>query len=389
MRKILLFILILSLTGIWLIACGSSSKTVTPPPVQSQTTSFAFMEAPNSGVWLFSPVLGTFTTKSGNTAFSTKTYVDTGTNQPITIDIGSIVLSADEKKATFDLFGGLEDVSSGQWDIWVANADGSGNPLQITNDSYEDYFPQFSPDGTKVAYSSWRPIPGDTTGASQWQTVVINSDGTGTEQVLPIPAGTMYQMHPTYSPDGSKLAMMAAGYVNDVPFDGIMMTNADGTNPQVLSNPLYSEACYNCVDELPAFTPDGNSIVFSRDNWNATVPFEDIYIMNVDGTNQTQLTDSVGYNNDPLVLNVSGVGPRIIFSSNRDNLTSGDGGFDLYSIKADGTGLTRLTTNALYDAFSEWWYGDSASVAAARHISVLTRERALYRHHGTPHKVRW
>jgi Tol biopolymer transport system component len=386
MHKLPYFSLILCVVC-WLTGCGSSNKKVVVTP---QTTNFAFMQAaPSVGTYMFSPALGTFSTINGNTTFSFKLYTDTSTNQAIAMDLGSIILSADGKRATFDLYGGTVDAPSNQWDIWVANTDGTGNPLQISNDIYEDYLPQFSPDGTKVVYASNRPIPGDTTGSYQWRIVVANSDGSGTAQVLPIPAGILYQMHPTYSPDGTKLAMMAGGYINDgsVAVDGIMLTNADGTNAQVLSNPLYSDACYYCADELPAFTPDGSQIVFSRDNWNQSTEFEDILVMNLDGTNQTMLTDNTGLSHDPLVLNVSGVGPRILFSSNRDNLTAGDNGFEIYSMKMDGTSITRLTSDSLFDAFSQWWYGGQES-AAARHANLPTREHRLYRGHAA-HPVRW
>jgi len=386
MRKFLYFSLILCVAS-WLTGCGSSSK----PVVQPQTSSFAFMQAaPSAGTGMFTPALGTFSTLNGNTTFSYKLYMDPTTNQAIAMDMGSIVLSANGTKATFEFYGGTADFPSNQWDIWVANTDGTGNPVQISNDAYDDAFPSFSPDGTKVVYASYRPIPGDTAGDYQWQIVVANSDGSGTAQVLPIPVGILYQMHPTYSPDGTKLAMMAGGYINEgsVAVDGIMLTNADGTNAQVLSNPLYSDACYYCADELPAFTPDGSQIVFSRDNWNQCTEFEDIFVMNVDGTNQTTLTDNIGLNHDPLVLNVSGAGPRILFSSNRDNPTAGDNGFEIYSMKMDGTSITRLTSNSLFDAFSQWWYEGQES-AAARHANLLTREHRMYRGCAAAHPVRW
>jgi Tol biopolymer transport system component len=44
------------------------------------------------------------------------------------------------------------------------------------------------------------------------------------------------------------------------------------------------------------------------------------------------------------------VGDKIVFSSDVD--TPGTGQFDLYSMKPDGSGITRLTTNTLYDAFT-------------------------------------
>jgi Tol biopolymer transport system component len=386
MRKILVSSLVLTLTAVWLIACGSSSK----PKVLPQTTVFAFLqEAPSAGNYMFSPVRGTFSTIGGNTTFTATTVVDTSTNKPVIGDFGSIILSADSKKATFDLYGGL-DGTSNQWDIWVANADGTGNAVQISKDGYEAAFPQFSPDGTKVVYASNRPIPGNES-SYQWQIVVANASGTGTAQVLPIPAGMQYQMHPTFSPDGTKLAMIGGGYTSGtsgVPFYGILLTNADGTNAQVLSNALYSDTCYFCYDELPSFTSDGTKIAFSRDNEDQTPEVEDIYIMNADGTGITKLTDSVGINNDPLVLSISAVGERILFSSNRDNVNGGNGGYDLYSIKTDGTGLTRLTNNTLYDAFSQWWYYIE-DPAAAQHMNRVSREHMPFRGHGATHRVNW
>jgi dipeptidyl aminopeptidase/acylaminoacyl peptidase len=59
--------------------------------------------------------------------------------------------------------------------------------------------------------------------------------------------------------------------------------NADGSNVQQLTNtPLI-------VDEAPAWSPDGQKIVFQTDrdgnNW-------EIYVMNVDGSDQKRLTNN-------------------------------------------------------------------------------------------------
>lgn len=95
--------------------------------------------------------------------------------------------------------------------------------------------------------------------------------------------------------------------------------------------------------------------------------------MNADGTGTpTKLTDSIGYNSDPLVLRDRASNTdKILFVSNRGNLNAGTDGYDLYSISLDGTSLTRLTNNMLFDAFSLEYY-DVDSVAAARR----TRPRA-------------
>lgn len=352
MRKFL-FVLILSLSTLWWMACGSSSSNnnnnvITPPP-KTQTTSFAFMQlVPNQGE-MFTPMVGTFLTTDGNSQFSAAAVNDPANGQPITGDFYSIILSPDGKKATLDLYGGL-DRNSAQWDIWIATMDGS-SMVQITNDTNYNRTPQFSPDGTKVIFVSMRPI---SEGVSRPQVVTRNADGSA-DTLLPLPAGFVGAWAPTYSPDGSKIAMELWGYdTNQNWYDGIWVMNADGSNPQMLTNPAATEGC-SCHDQTPSFTANGSRITFSREDWtNPDIRHkEDVYIMNVDGTGVTMLTNGVGTNFDPMVLNIAGAGERILFSSNRDNLSvaSGDG-FDLYSMKLDGTGLTRLTNNTFYDSFN-------------------------------------
>jgi|SRR5579862_577335 len=379
MRKVLLLVT-MSLSSLWLISCGSSSKQVVvpPPPPQPSITTFAFMQ--EAGNYLFSPMLGTFTTTNGTTVFAASAVVDPSTNQPVTGGFYSIILSPDGKKAAIDLYGGL-DGDNDQLDIFVADASGSGNPVEVTNDAYEDLMPQFSPDGSKVVFASLRPIPGDTNGYWQWQIAIMNADGSGAEQVLPIAPGIVYQMAPTFSPNGKQIATQAIGNLDSgSPFQGILLTNIDGSNPIYLTNPLFSDTCDYCEDQMPSFSPDGSKIVFSRENYTQSPSVSDIYVMNADGTNVTKLTDGVGINSDPLLLNSSELSGTIVFNSNRDNLSITSGAaFDLYSIKTDGTGLTRLTNNTLFEGMCGWWYtGTGGADTATRRANPLSRE-----HHPT------
>ncbi|HET9304605.1 MAG TPA: hypothetical protein VFO46_01130 [Candidatus Sulfotelmatobacter sp.] len=349
MRKFL-FVLIFSFTTLWWMACGGSTSNnngITPP--KTQTTTFAFMQlVPNQGE-MFSPMLGKFVTTDGNSQFSAAAVTDPTNGQPVTGDFYSIILSPDGKKATLDLYGGL-DRNTAQWDIWVATVDGS-SMVQVTNDTNYNRTPQFSPDGTKVIFVSMRPI---SEGSSRPQVVTRNVDGTG-DTLLPMPPGFVGAWAPTFSPDGSKIAVELWGYdASQNWYDGIWLMNANGSNPRMLTNAAATEGC-SCHDQTPSFTADGSRITFSREDWtNPDIRHkEDVYIMSADGTGVTMLSDGVGTNFEPTVLNISGVGERILFSSNRDNLSvaSGDG-FDLYSMKLDATALTRLTNNQLYDSFN-------------------------------------
>lgn len=385
MRKILFFLSVLSLTAAWLIGCGSSSKPVTPPP-NTQTTTFAFMQEVGSGSYLFSPMIGTFSTTSGTTTFAAAAVKDSS-NQPVEAEFYSIYLSSDSKLATLDLYGGL-DGTTDQWDIWVAPADGSTNPTPVTNDTNGNRVPQLSPDKTRVVFSSDRY--NDAIADYAWSVVSRKTDGSD-EVVLPLPPGAYNTWAPTYSPDGSQIAVEGWGYdETNTFFDGIwVMASADGSSPLMLTNPYILDTC-DCYDETPAYSPDGTKIVFGRDVWDAgtSTEIEDIYIMNADGTGATKLTDSTSANYDPMIITIAGGSTKILFSSNRTNTADTTGAyFDLYSMNLDGSGVTQLTSNTEYDSFSGGWY-EFGSAAAQQVMRHTTHHRLTAGHHRGL-KVRW
>ena len=85
------------------------------------------------------------------------------------------------------------------------------------------------------------------------------------------------------------------------------------------------------------FSPDGSKIVF-RSIRNG---YDDIFIMNNDGSNLTNLTDSPGSDVSP---HFSPDGSNIVFSSNRD------GFFEIYTMNEDGSNQIRLTNTQSNDS---------------------------------------
>lgn len=71
----------------------------------------------------------------------------------------------------------------------------------------------------------------------------------------------------------------------------------------------------------------------------------EIYVMNPDGSGKTRLTDTPGFDRNPVF---SPDGQRIAFTSERD------GNDEIYVVNADGLGMTRLTNSPATDAFSTW-----------------------------------
>ena len=197
--------------------------------------------------------------------------------------------------------------------IHVMNLDGT-NEQDLTLGGTAEYTrPWWSPDGQHIAYCS------DTEGNSN--IYIMDSDGSNKHQITFLPQ--FFNEHPTYSPDGSKIAFETT---RDVNWEVYVM-NADGTNPMNLSNNPASDA-------EPRYSPDGKSIVF---NSSRTGNGYDIYIMNADGTNQRIIYGSPARD---WFGCFTADGTKIIFTSDQTGV------FQIYSMNLDGSNVTQLTNGA-------------------------------------------
>ncbi len=115
-------------------------------------------------------------------------------------------------------------------------------------------------------------------------------------------------------------------YQSDVDGDHeIYIMDTDGSNVTQLT---FNSA----IDNLPQLSPDGTKIVFCSDRDGN----REIYSMNVDGTSQTNLTNTSNPESYPAW---SHDGAKIAFSSG-SNMSYGN----IYTMNADGSGRTQLTS---------------------------------------------
>jgi Tol biopolymer transport system component len=197
-------------------------------------------------------------------------------------------------------------------ELWVMNADGSGQH-QLTPDGG---FPDWSPDGSMLAYAPG----GGPTGKSS--IAIMNPDGSG-QRSLP---GTDYGELPSWSPDGKRIAFSnnLAGsprmYIVDIDGSGVVDLSSAGEGGKV------------------AWSPDGRSILF-QSHRDTQDNYTDIYVMRPDGSGVQRLTTAHGE-----LAAWSPDGRYIVFS---------DGG--LFVMRSDGSGVTQLAIAGVGEAgFPDW-----------------------------------
>jgi TolB protein len=247
---------------------------------------------------------------------------------------------------------------SGHKEIWSMDYDGYGQK-QVTNLRSITLSPRVSPDGSRIAFSSF---------ARGGPNIMMYSRDLGRLVTFPSFGGT--NISPAWSPDGLKLAFSSSRtgdpeiYIVDSDGVGlkrvtaykgpdvspvwnpktgaqiawvsgrtglpqIYIMDADGTNVRQMTEGGYAVS--------PSWSPNGQFLVFSwiRHYGPGAPGAQDIYIMDVASRQWVQLTHDGGHNDFP---SWSPDGRHIVFQSNRN------GGMQIWSMLADGSQQKQLTT---------------------------------------------
>jgi len=175
----------------------------------------------------------------------------------------------------------------------------------------------------------------------------VGKDGNNLVQLTNEPG---YDAEATIGPDGT----IVFTSVRDGDME-IYSMDGDGDNVRRLTD-------RQGPDGGPFFSADGSKIVFrgreipdgeeyqdykrllDQGLWRPTAL--EIFVMDVDGSNLTQVTDLGGASFGPFF---HPDGERVIFSSNWHNQDGRN--FDLFMVNIDGTGLERITFNETFDGF--------------------------------------
>ncbi|MBI3623119.1 PD40 domain-containing protein [Candidatus Pacearchaeota archaeon] len=211
--------------------------------------------------------------------------------------------------------------------IWIMNADGS-DKTQLTSSSMQETEPAFSPNGARIAYSAAYV-------SGYEQILIMNSDGSNPQAVTT--DYDHYYWSVDWSPNSSNLVFVSN---RDGDEHGEIYTiRLDGTNVRRLTN-------NSAYDVAPSYSPDGRKIALSSDR---TGNYE-IFLMNADGSSPIDISNSPNTNEGS--PSFSKDGKFIVYSS--VPVGSQSSYSEIWIMNADGTGQKRITNNYYDDDEPDW-----------------------------------
>ena len=205
-------------------------------------------------------------------------------------------------------------------EICTINVDGS-NFTRLTNNTFWDLYPAWSPDDSQIAFLSWRDTNLD----------IYKMDANGSNASMLYDSGS----------HDADIHWMADTIVFTA-YSKIWAIKDDGTDPVQITDPpnagQWGNANLPFGDYDPRLSPDGSKVVFER-LWDASSPHGnyDIYVINLDGTGETRLTNS-GYSQGFAAW--SHTGDKIVYLV---AAIDGEGKYDIYMMNSDGTDNRNIT----------------------------------------------
>jgi TolB protein len=187
-------------------------------------------------------------------------------------------------------------------EIYSMTQDG-GDQQRLTHDTEIQTDAQWSPDGSTIAYSQWREVPGEP-GVFDFGLSLMNRDGTNQRPLLDV-SPRRDVLTQSWSPDGRRLVFEIAtarpsGRERGSRQSDIAVINADGTGLRRLTRTA-------ALETHPVWSPDSRRIAFTSDR-----------------------------------------------HARRGRLDRLGRAFELYTMRADGSDVRRITRNRVPDLHPDW-----------------------------------
>ncbi|MEA2706773.1 MAG: TolB protein, partial [Gemmatimonadaceae bacterium] len=227
----------------------------------------------------------------------------------------------------------FQTLRDGDFEIYAVNVDGT-ELTRLTNDPSPNVLPDWGPDGRILFYGG----PTD----SYSDIYVMNGDGSDPRPIATSTAAN--EREARWSPDGSQIV-----FIHDFPNPEVYVMNADGSAPTRLTHDLGAESS-------PDWSPDARRIVYVNGGH--------MFVMNGDGTGSARVTAMEGSELNPDWEPPGPPAPEgeIAFSSDRS------GHLQIYVMNADGSRQTQLVARPTSADIAPDWSSDGRKIAFASHM---------------------
>lgn len=207
----------------------------------------------------------------------------------------------------------------------------SGALVRLTHDGLDKQRLSWAPDGHRLLFARH-----EAGGAQIWEYVL---DVRAASAPTPAPAKRLTdrkspEYNGAFSPDGSRIAFTAITLSGTQGNLDIAAIGADGTGLKT----IVADQGKLAHQDWPSWSPDGRRFAFSSTHEGN----QEIYTARADGSDLIRLTQNPGYDAHPCW---SPDGKTIAFATDRWD------GLELATVRPDGTGLARLTRSPGLDDY--------------------------------------
>lgn len=227
---------------------------------------------------------------------------------------------------------------SDDYEIWSMNADGTDRK-QLSNRTGWDTMPKYSPDGTKIAFVGEYKEGVTEDEQPTYEIQVMNSDGSGlTRLTKSSTAGNGWNSVPTWSPDSSRI-LFSTNREGNPATPLLYIMNSDGSNQQKFG------FIFSVEGTEPDWSPVTNKILFVK----GSAAKGEIWVMDAGspfpGLMAKKLTDNIDNNHSPIW---SPDGKQIAYVADTY------GSDNIFIMNADGTNVRRVTYDKSNDRHPSW-----------------------------------